>query len=192
MASYCSSGRRTSSQMKCFCCRSPNRALWIARRWCRLDSVSALHRRDKMPKENEGQRNEMIGTATEEVQAETDFPNRPGWREAFRQAFDKARREQRPASRRELGRDRSRSLFLLAGAGLAVLLLFFGLFSSSTTKKRANDTPPHTPDLGRRINPEQARTGQTGSATPLLSAQARQPDVAADQNVTPEDVGRTA
>jgi hypothetical protein len=40
-----------------------------------------------MPKENEGQRNEMIGTATEEVQAETDFPTRPGWREVFRQMY---------------------------------------------------------------------------------------------------------
>lgn len=145
-----------------------------------------------MAEQNEKQRAEIKTDPSEETQAEMDLPNRPGWREAFRQAFDKARREQRPASRRELGRDRSRSLFLLAGAGLAVLLLFFGLFSSSTTKKRANATPPHTPDLGRRINPEQARTGQTGSATPLLSAQARQPDVAADQNVTPEDIGRTA
>jgi hypothetical protein len=145
-----------------------------------------------MPKENEEQQNEMMGTAAEEVQADADLPTRLGWREAFRQAFDKARREQRPVSRRELGRDRSRSLFLLAGVGLAVLLLFFSVFSSSSMKKRAGTRPSRTPDLGRRVNPEQARTGQTGSATPLLNAQTGQPDTAADQNVTPEDIGRTA
>jgi hypothetical protein len=35
------------------------------------------------------------------------------WREAFRLAFDRARRQQKPAeSRQELGRDKSKSLFL--------------------------------------------------------------------------------
>jgi len=37
---------------------------------------------------------------------ETDVRARPGWREIFRQAFDKARREQRVTNRRDLGRDR--------------------------------------------------------------------------------------
>ena len=53
------------------------------------------------------------------------------WREAFRTAFDKARRQQKPAeSRQELGRDKSKSLFLLIGVCVAVLLLFFGVFST--------------------------------------------------------------
>lgn len=145
-----------------------------------------------MTHENEKQPTEIAPDASEEAQAEMDLQTRPGWREAFHQAFDKARREQRPASRRELGRDRSRTLFLLAGAGLAVLLLFLGVFSSSTTKKRTNASLPRTPNLGRKVNPEQARTGQSGSATPLLSAQTGQPGIVSDQNVTPEDVGRTA
>jgi hypothetical protein len=128
----------------------------------------------------------------EEAQADETEIVRPGWREVFRQAFDKARREQQPASRRELGRDRSRSLFLLAGAAIAVLLLFLGVFSSSNTKNSTNRRPPGTPDLGRRITPGQQRGGQTGSVIPLLNAQPGQPDAATNEDVTPEEIGRTA
>ena len=146
-----------------------------------------------MAEENEKRPTEVEPAKLEEAQAdEMDVSTRPGWREIFRQAFDKARREQQPTSRRELGRDRSRSLFLLAGAAIAVLLLFLGVFSSSNTKKTTNARPPGTPDLGRRVTAGQQRSGQTGSVTPLLNAQAGQPDAATNQDVTPEEVGRTA
>ncbi len=88
-----------------------------------------------MAEENEKQPQVEPGSLEEAQVDEADVSTRPGWREIFRQAFDKARREQRPANRRELGRDRSRSLFLLAGAAIAVLLLFLGVFASSNTKK---------------------------------------------------------
>ncbi len=146
-----------------------------------------------MAEENEKQPNAMQPANSDEAQAaEAEVATRPGWREVFRQAFDKARREQQPTSRRELGRDRSRSLFLLAGAAIAVLLLFLGVFSSSNTKKTMNARPPGTPDLGRRVTPGQQRSGQTGSVTPLLNAQTGQPDVSTGQDITPEEVGRTA
>jgi hypothetical protein len=124
---------------------------------------------------------------------ETKASARPGWREIFRQAFDKARREHQVANRRELGRDRSRSLFLLAGAAIAVLLVFLGVFSSSNTARKSADARrAGTPDLGRRVTPGQQATGQTGSVAPLLSALTRQPEAPVSQGVTPEDVGRTA
>src|SRR6266446_2974649 len=124
---------------------------------------------------------------------ETDVRTRPGWREIFRQAFDKARREQRVTNRRDLGRDRSRSLFLLAGAAIAFLLLFLGVFSSSNNAKKATDGRQlGTPDLGRRVTLGQQSTGQTGSVTPLLNAQTGQPEAQGSQDVTAEDVGRTA
>ena len=146
-----------------------------------------------MAEENEKRPTEVEPASLEEARAdETDVSTRPGWREIFRQAFDKARREQQPTSRRELGRDRSRSLFLLAGAAIAVLLLFLGVFSSSNTKRATNARPPGTPDLGRRVTPGQQRSGQTGSVTPLLNAQTGQPNVTTNQDVTPEEVGRTA
>src|SRR5258708_35538810 len=124
---------------------------------------------------------------------ETDVASRPGWRDIFRQAFDKARREQQPTNRRELGRDRSRSLFLLAGAAIAVLLVFLGVFSSSNTARKSTDARRvGAPDLGRRETPGQQATDQTGSVTPLLNAQTGQPEAPGSPGVTPEDVGRTA
>jgi len=133
------------------------------------------------------------GPLEETATDETDVPSRPGWRDIFRQAFDKARREQRPTNRRELGRDRSRSLFLLAGAAIAVLLLFLGVFSSSNTARKSTvGRRPGTPDLGRKVTPGQHATGQTGSVTPLLNAEAEQPQAPGGQGVTPEEVGRTA
>jgi hypothetical protein len=145
-----------------------------------------------MAEENEKHAAVTEPAGLEETQPEEDISTRPGWRDVLRQAFDKARREQQPVNRRELGRDRSRSLFLLAGAAIAVLLLFLGVFSSSNTKKVPNARPAGSPDLGRRETPGQQRAGQTGSVTPLLSAQNGQPDAATDEDVTPEEVGRTA
>lgn len=146
-----------------------------------------------MVEENKNLANETHPAKLDEAQAEeTEISTQPGWREVFRQAFDKARREQQPTSRRELGRDRSRSLFLLAGAAIAILLLFFGVFSSSNTKKTTGARPIGTPDLGRRVTPGQQRGGQPGSVTPLLNAQASQSDMAPEQDVTPEEIGRTA
>ena len=133
------------------------------------------------------------GPAEEPLIDETKVSSRPGWREIFRQAFDKARREHQVTNRRELGRDRSRSLFLLAGAAIAVLLVFLGVFSSSNTARKSTDARrAGAPDLGRRETPGQQATGETGSVTPLLNAQTGQPEAPGSQDVTPEDVGRTA
>jgi hypothetical protein len=133
------------------------------------------------------------GAVEEPLIDETKVSSRPGWREIFRQAFDKARREHQVTNRRELGRDRSRSLFLLAGAAIAVLLVFLGVFSSpNTARKSADARRVGAPDLGRRLTPGQQATDQAGSVTPLLNAQTGQPEAPGSQSVTPEDVGRTA
>jgi hypothetical protein len=148
-----------------------------------------------MGEENEKKttRAPQAGPAEEPLIDETGVSSRPGWREIFRQAFDKARREHQVTNRRELGRDRSRSLFLLAGAAIAVLLVFLGVFSSSNTARKSTDSRRvGAPDLGRRETPGQQAPDQTGSVTPLLNAQTGQPEAPGSQGVTPEDVGRTA
>jgi Bacterial conjugation TrbI-like protein len=133
------------------------------------------------------------GSAEEPLIDEEAVAVRPGWREIFHQAFDKARREHQLTNRRELGRDRSRSLFLLAGAGIAVLLVFLGVFSSPNTARKSTEARRvGAPDLGHRATPGHQATGPTGSVTPLLSAQTGQPEAPESQDVTPEDVGRTA
>jgi hypothetical protein len=123
---------------------------------------------------------------------ESEARKQRGWREIFRQAFDKARREQRPMSKSDKGRDRSRSLFLLAGAAIAVMLLFLVVFSSPNATRKAASMRRTTPDLGRRVTPGQQASGQTGSVTPLLNAQTEQSASPGAQSVTPEDVNQTA
>lgn len=133
------------------------------------------------------------GPAEEPLIDETEVSTHLGWRDTFRQAFDKARREHRVTNRRELGRDRSRSLFLLGGVAIAVLLVFLGVFSSSNTARKSTDARRvGAPDLGRRLTPGQQATDQTGSVTPLLNAQTGQSEAPGSQGVTPEDIGRTA
>ena len=116
------------------------------------------------------------------------------WHEAFRVALDKARRQQKPTvSRQELGRDKSKSLFVLAGVSVAILLLFFGVFSHP--KKNAplpGENPRGQASLGRKVTPGQENIDPTKAATPMLSADVRSSDPALDGLVTPEDIGRTS
>ena len=118
---------------------------------------------------------------------------RPGWREIVRQAFNQARQDQKPvASLRELGKDKSKSLFLLIGAAVAMLLIFLGVFSSpQKAKKLDTGGRPGAPDLGRRVTPGQ-ENAQPGSVTPMLNAQVNGGPATNNSDVTPEDVGRTA
>jgi len=77
----------------------------------------------------------------------------------FRQLSTSAT-EQRTNDRRELGRDRSRSLFLLAGAAIAVLLLFSVFSSSNTARNPQLGGGPGTPTW-TLSDSGPARTGQT-------------------------------
>jgi hypothetical protein len=113
------------------------------------------------------------------------------WREIIRQAFDKARQTQQPrTTRRELSKDKSKSLVVLGGAALAMLLLFLGIFSSPQKAKRTAGQAG-VPDLGRRITPGQ-ESGQSGSVTPMLNAEVSGDEAVNRGDVTPEEVGRTA
>jgi hypothetical protein len=113
------------------------------------------------------------------------------WREIIRQAFDKARQTQQPrTTRRELSKDKSKSLVVLGGAAIAMLLLFFGIFSSPQKAKRTGGQAG-APDLGRRITPGQD-TGQSGSVTPMLNAEVSGDEAVNRGDVTPDEIGRTA
>jgi hypothetical protein len=148
-----------------------------------------------MAEENEKLEREAAASSPEEELAEPEKSGtgRLRLREIFHQAFDKARREQQPvASRRELGRDRSRSLLLVVGAAVGMLLLFFGVFSSPKNARKGKETSRMgTPNLGRRVAPGQ-EIPQGGSITPLLNADPRSGIEPLSQEVTPEDVSRTA
>ena len=132
-----------------------------------------------------------------EIANEESAPEETGkgnWREAFRAAFDRARRQQKPAeSRQELGRDKSKSLFLLVGVCVALLLLFLGIFSRPKQKiSLPGENPRGEANLGRKVTPGQENSDPTKSATPMLSADVRAPDPALAGQLTPEDIGRTS
>lgn len=144
------------------------------------------------PKNNFNTQTGGVSELDEEIEQEET--RKGNWREVFRTAFERARRQQRPASgRQELGRDKSKAFFLLVGTGVALLLLFFGVFSSS--KKRTplpGETPHGQASLGRKVIPGQENTDPSAAATPLLSADIRSTDSGPQGQVTPEDVGRTS
>jgi hypothetical protein len=127
-------------------------------------------------------------------EASSEDRSQPRWREVFHQAFEKARKIGQPGtSRRELSKDKSKSLLVLAGAAALMVLLFLGVFSSPNKPKRAQDNKrPGAPDLGRRVTPGQVSLDARKSATPLLDADVRGNQTSNNGTVTAEDVDRTA
>jgi len=116
------------------------------------------------------------------------------WGEAFRVAFERTRRQQKPkAGRQELGRDKSKAFVLLMGTGVALLLLFFGIFSSPRKHTPLPGQNPHgQASLGRKSTPGQQSSDPAKTVTPMLSADVGNPDPGLAGRVTPEDVGRTS
>jgi hypothetical protein len=133
-----------------------------------------------------------VGEETMES-SDQEAAGQPGWREVFRQAFAKARKGQQPVrSQRELGKDKSKSLLVLAGAAVMVILLFLGVFSAPNKPKRPDTTRAGTPDLGRRVTPGQENVDAGKSATPLLDADVRASQSTSSGVVTAADIDRTA
>ena len=97
-----------------------------------------------------------------------------------------------PASggRRDLGKDKSKSLYVLVAAGIAVIL-FLLMYLSSPQKPNQGQAPSHRgkPDLGQRTTPGQAQK-QAGSAVPLLNADTSDQQPERGGEVTPEDINR--
>ena len=117
-----------------------------------------------------------------------------GWRETFRVALDRARKQQKPReSRQELGRDRTKALVVLVAVAVVLLLLFFGLFSSPNKPAHLSGENPHgQPSLGQRVTPGQEPTDPSKAVTPMLSADVRANDPTMQGQVTPEDIDRTS
>jgi len=149
---------------------------------------------NKEPKKNldPAQATDISEIPTEATEQEET--RKGNWREVFRTAFERARRQQKPAAgRQELGRDKSKAFFLLVVIVVALLLLFFGIFSSP--KKHTSlpgETPHGQPSLGRRVTPGQENTDAGKAMTPMLSADIHSSDSGQTGQVTPEDVGRTS
>ena len=132
--------------------------------------------------------------ATMHAKLEDEAETPPGWRESFRMALHRARKQQKPReSRQELGRDKTQALIVLAGVSVLLLLLLFGLFSSPNKPVLLPGENPHRqPNLGQRITPGRETTDSNKAVTPMLNAdvQGNEPNVRGQ--VTSEDIDRTS
>ena len=132
------------------------------------------------------------GDDAEEAQLPVEEPEPQTPFDRLKRAWTQARRRSQAGkspARKEMGKDQTKSLVLLAGAAIGMVLLFLGVFSSPQ-KPRKIEGRRVTPNLGRRATPGQANN-QTGSVTPLMDANVgNQADVGGDQ-LTAADIGRT-
>jgi type IV secretory pathway VirB10-like protein len=129
-----------------------------------------------------------------EKAAATEEPVSPGAFQTLRTLLEKTHRNQQGApSRRELSRDRSKSFLLLAGAAIALLLIFLGVFSSPKTRTPLpGETARGAPSLGRKTTSGQGQNDAAKTVTPMLNADVREGDNASGSDVTPQDVGGTS
>src|SRR5579864_3421465 len=129
-----------------------------------------------------------------EKAAATEEPASPGAFQTLRNLLEKTHRNQHGApSRRELSRDKSKSFLLLAGATIALLLIFLGVFSSPKTRAPLpGETARGAPGLGRKTTPGQEQNDAAKTVTPMLNADVREGDNGSGSQVTPQDVGGTS
>jgi hypothetical protein len=154
---------------------------------------------ENQPQENSEVRETVSGApnASQDVGEDGTNETQPTpwikFREILHESLEKARKTQQPVStHRELGKDKTKSLFVLVGAVVLILLIFLGVFSSpQKAKKLGSARRPGTPDLGRKVTPGQ-ENAQRRSVTPMLNAEVGAGQTLNNSDVTPEDVGRTA
>jgi type IV secretory pathway VirB10-like protein len=134
------------------------------------------------------------GSEASRAETEQGEAAAPSAFQTFRTLLDRVRQTQKPtASRRELSRDKSKSVFVLVGAGVALALFFFGVFSSPKTRAPLpGETARGAPSLGRKVTPGQEQNDPAKTVTPMLSADVRQGDNVLGSQVTPQDVGGTS
>ena len=111
----------------------------------------------------------------------------PNLGERIRKAL-KNMKQAGPRPKKELAKDRTRSLVLLIGGSVGAVLLFLGVFSTPTLPPAQSTSGRAVPNLGTGVS--QPLTPK-GSVTPLLNA-----DVAANagnaEQVTPADIQGTS
>ena len=96
----------------------------------------------------------------------------------------------RQATKADLTKDRTRSLALLIGGTVGAVLLFIGVFSTSTRSPMQETATRNAPNLGRPALGNQSTPAQ-GSVTPLLNADVHSNDIASDQ-LSPADIRGTS
>src|SRR5262249_36928386 len=129
-----------------------------------------------------------------EPDGEAEQPEKPSLVDNFRRAYTQARDGRKPSAntqkqdRSAKGRDRSKSLMVIAAAGFVMFFVFIAMFSHSTNRP-GSEARRNTPSLGR---PEQLPgQNKSGSAVPLQSADISGQDDKNDE-VSPDDLNNMA
>ena len=78
------------------------------------------------------------------------------------------------------------------GVSVALLLVFFAVFSSSRTRTPLPGLTARAPSLGRRVTSGQQQNDPARAVTPILSADTRQGDSGSSSQVTADEVGGTS
>lgn len=134
---------------------------------------------------------------------EAETPQPRGVVATFREAFHRVRAGREGVAggrgpqnalvseRAARNRDRTKTLFLMVGGVVFVMIVFLGLFSSSHTDARRNQAARRgQPTLGRPED-QSAQGRRPGSVTPLLNADPSAQEPPNDQ-LTAEDISGTA
>ena len=139
---------------------------------------------------------EIHGAAEESAAAEPEPPlvdapvTAPGFFDRVR-ALLSGPQIHSASAKRDLSKDRTRSLLLLIGGTVGAVLLFIGVFSTPPKSSFQESRSQAGPNLGRpAVSPVQ-QTGPQGSLTPLLSADVRSNDQSRDE-LRPEDISGTS
>ncbi len=122
---------------------------------------------------------------------DTHKPEGAGWSAQLRQLLQRSPgRDKRGDIKREhLKEDRTKAFLVLAGATVVLGLVFFALFSSPASNRRASTTKAAHPNLGRVAGGNKIDAGR--SVTPLLNADTRSGSDDADR-VSEQDIENTA
>lgn len=135
----------------------------------------------------------------EEVELERREPEgeqpeaKPGFLHSLRRSFERGwqrRPRAKKQNRQELRKDKTRTLVALAGFTFVMILMFVFVFSSPPRPKEINNSPPGTPDLGRRVTPGQG--GPHENVTPLMNVNPGNNEAENSGQTTAQEVARTA
>jgi hypothetical protein len=136
--------------------------------------------------QSEEETRDPLTDSVDEVQAEPS-PHQSGFRARLRSFL--IRMQRNPPVKKELTKDRTRSLTLLIGASVAAVLLFLGVLSNPA-RSPMHDVATRTPNLGKPSTGAPSTPAQ-GSVTPLLNADVQSNNSNSDQ-LSPADIRGTS
>jgi hypothetical protein len=143
---------------------------------------------------------EKTAATPERTAAEDEFESAQGeppkgfsrLTKAVADVLNNARGQKPVVNRRDLGVDKGKTLLMLAVLAVALILVFFGLFSHSPKKPGEANSNRGQANLGRKVTPGTEHNDAAKSAVPLLDARVQGPGNANTGEITSDDINRTS